>query len=554
MPPAPEPHDITRRLQARQLLDELFVDAEGCVRWWRDDQEMCDPLERARHRIAKACAAGREVRLSPILYASESDRDGRASCAGVATQDFNSLLKARLRPSIVILRETLYYGLWLLERYVEAWMSDAASECVANHLSDATPLSLGRRLTPLRLPEDGDLYRVLARPSREGPLPQPKRLFELLAIEQEETIVRYRWDDLLALEDDAYQQELARARLRQRVAETLRRESGAVELPQSLPTLAEELAQPDEDVAWSVHSLHPRGSNSLLIAEYKTGKTTLALNLLKALTDRDAFLGFYETDMPEGRVAYWNYEVSETQLRSWARDLGVRKPERAAVLNLRGYRLLLQEYADWAAQWLRERETVFWIIDPWARAYGEAENDNDRVTAFLEVLDDVKRRAGVPDLLLVTHTGREKPEQGRERARGATRLDDWADNRWILTEDDGDRFFFANGRDVDEEERRLEFDRHTRELVQVWDERSNRRVTARKRAAERMDEAILAVVRANPGITSTEIRASVSGNDALKLKRLKTLIVEGKLRTEQKGNAVKHYAREGTPREDDNGQ
>ena len=44
--------------------------------------------------------------------------------------------------------------------------------------------------------------------------------------------------------------------------------------------------------------------------------------------------------------------------------------------------------------------------------------------------------------------------------RGASRLDDWADSRWILTQDkDKNRYFSAIGRSVEVDEGKLAFDR-----------------------------------------------------------------------------------------------
>ncbi len=70
-----------------------------------------------------------------------------------------------------------------------------------------------------------------------------------------------------------------------------------------------------------------------------------------------------------------------------------------------------------------------------------------------------------------THTGRAAMDVGSERARGATRLDDWADVRWLLTrgtgEDIDNRYFRATGRDVETDEGVLEYNPLTRGLALV---------------------------------------------------------------------------------------
>ena len=95
-------------------------------------------------------------------------------------------------------------------------------------------------------------------------------------------------------------------------------------------------------------------------------------------------------------------------------------------------------------------------------------------------------------------------EQGEERARGATRLDDWADVRWLLTRDKGDvRFFRATGRDVDFDEVGLAFDERTRHLSITGGDR-------RSEADRRYRDAVLAVVESSPGMTARDLRTAVS--------------------------------------------
>ena len=99
------------------------------------------------------------------------------------------------------------------------------------------------------------------------------------------------------------------------------------------------------------------------------------------------------------------------------------------MLQLRGHVLPLHVplVFDHAVEWLKEREITFLIIDTYARAYGGDENNNAAVSRFLDTLDMLKEDAGVVDLVLTAHTGRKEHIQGEEHARGATRIDDWAD-------------------------------------------------------------------------------------------------------------------------------
>jgi hypothetical protein len=278
--------------------------------------------------------------------------------------------------------------------------------------------------------------------------------------------------------------------------------------PAYTPTLTDELALPDEPVTYRVDEVMPIGANIVLTAQYKVGKTTLTANLTRALADGKAFLDRFATHLGDGRVALWNYEVTRDQFRHWLRDLDVTHTEAVTVLNLRGTRMPLAArlIEDWAVAWLIDHHITVWLVDPYARAIVgsvDNENDNSQTSAFLDLLDVIKARAGVSELVLPAHTGRADLEPGTEHARGAARLDDWADVRWILTADQaGQRYFRANGRDVDVPEGHVTFDHFNRRLALDYATRTDVE-------AERLEGAILDVVTATPGIGMVELIAAV---------------------------------------------
>lgn len=276
--------------------------------------------------------------------------------------------------------------------------------------------------------------------------------------------------------------------------------------PPSTLTLADELRIPSKPITYAVEQLLPRGGNVLLTAQFKAGKTSLLNNLARSFTDGEPFLGRFEVRPLAGRVAMFNYEVGEDQFRDWLRDVGFERPERAAVLNLRGFRLPLHvpSVEDWVVRWLTQREVEVWFVDPFARAFGGAnENDNSEVGRWLDTLDVIKARAGVSELVLPVHTGRQEFEVGQERARGATRLDDWTDVRWFLNKDDADlRYFSATGRDVQFEEECLEFDSATRRLTMTGGNRKHK-------AKRVVEDIVLDLITRNPGIGSKGLRDGV---------------------------------------------
>jgi len=346
---------------------------------------------------------------------------------------------------------------------------------------------------------------------------------------------------------DPHEVEVSRQMERQRaLREATRRldeedQTRSLVIPPSTFSLAEELAIEEPPLAWTVGGLHPTGANTLLAAQFKVGKTTLGLNLLRSLVDGAMFLGERPVARPEGRVAYWNYEVSDRQFRKWLREADVKRPEDAAVWNLRDYRLPLTSAVgeDLAVRWLQERQVSVLIVDPFSRAYGGEENSNTEVGYFLEALDVIKRRADVTDLFMAAHFGRGGQEEGEEHARGATRLDDWADVRWLYrkasTGNPSPRYFRADGRDVFMDECRLDYDEASRKLWIAGG--SLKEDTAHGHLME-----VLRTCRDSPGILKTPLKETISSKADRRSKYVSDAVSIGYVRVEEDGpQRLKHY-------------
>lgn len=224
----------------------------------------------------------------------------------------------------------------------------------------------------------------------------------------------------------------------------------------------------------------------MLTAGYKVGKTTLMGNLVKSLADDEPFLGEFDTHFDTGTIAYLNYELDADTFREWMRDIGVVNTDRVtAPLHLRGFSLpfWVLSMHDRTCEWLRENAVAFIIFDPTARAWHglvDNENDNSQVGAFCVAVDELKRQAGIQDCLLAAHTGRAEHLEGAERARGATRLEDWADALWYLEKDKhGTRSLRAMGRDVELEATVLDYDIGTRILCSTGRTRAEDKRTRR---------------------------------------------------------------------------
>lgn len=272
----------------------------------------------------------------------------------------------------------------------------------------------------------------------------------------------------------ALQRAIDEERIKQTARDTVRKElseanaSNRYALPIYTRDLAEELQQPDEETQYIIDQLWPNGANISLTATFKAGKTSTINNVIRALVDHQPLFNEFATNH-HGRIAYLNYEVSPNQMRRWIRDVNIHNLTDVQIIHMRGHTWpLTSDYViKHTIELLASNNITTLILDPLARAFVGSgdENSNADVGIFLDTLDYIKDQAGVANLLIAAHTGR-NAEQGNNRARGASRFDDWVDARWMLSKDpDGQRWFQADGRDVSIDESKLDWDEHTRQQI-----------------------------------------------------------------------------------------
>lgn len=318
------------------------------------------------------------------------------------------------------------------------------------------------------------------------------------------------------------EEKIAEERRRRRVRRSVDAEKALAdwEEPPSFIHMGEELDLEDQAIVWAIEDLFELGTNVLLVAGYKAGKTVLALNMVKSLVDNEGFLGF-QTDFPDDgrRVAWWNYELTQAQARRWVHDLGVEHPERISQLRLRGYSMPLQTdvVVDWAVEWLRLRRVRVWVLDPFSEAFDGDENDNSVVRVWLQNLDEIKRRAGVECVLLIAHGGHVEQEEGREHARGASKLEGWKDVGWYYTKhsDQGDlRFLRAFGRDVDVPNFAVQMNLSTRVLSR---DESSIGLTRNEIVAQKKAKLIAGIVARHPGLQQDPALGITKGELRMKL-------------------------------------
>lgn len=324
-------------------------------------------------------------------------------------------------------------------------------------------------------------------------------------------------------------QELDRLRARTEAKRLFDLERQGEGQPFDAGLMSEIKARPPEP-PMRISGLQPWSSNVLLVAQHKTGKTSLGANYARALLLDEPFLGRFPVIPLTGKIAVLNYEVSGAQLVGWFDDVGV-PLDRCFQVNLRGRRNPLSSATDRAqlAELLREAEVEAVIVDPFSRAFtGTNQNDVGEVGAWLSDLEVfVRSEVGATDLLLMAHAG-----WNGDRARGSTGLVDWADAIWTMTRDEaGTRFFSANGRDVDLDEDQLVFDPETRRLSVAGI--GGRKESRKHQQLEELAAKALAIIAAEPGITSGAISEKLTGgqrND--RFAAIKYLVEQGKIYVE----------------------
>ena len=345
--------------------------------------------------------------------------------------------------------------------------------------------------------------------------------------------------DALALDNEVRAQ-----RIRKHAAAVVAAELAGQAPPFDADLLVDVLARPQEP-PHRVDGLIPSQAGTLVVAQRKTGKTTLELNLARSLLLGEDFLGRFPVRAATGRIGLLNYEVSAGQLARWAHEAGV-PTDRLYLVNLRGRRNPLgnAEDRDQLAEQLRQHEVESLIVDPFGRAFvGKSQNDSGEVGAWLASLDRWARGdCGVQDVILTAHAGWEG-----ERTRGASAREDWADSIVTLVRDKDDeqvRYLRAEGRDVLVEEDRLNFDADSRTLRLAG--AGSRKSAAKTRNVDELVEPVVKAVAAAPGITGNRLTqalrsagASFNGGDEIKAAKL--AVERGRLVIEDGPRNAKMY-------------
>lgn len=277
--------------------------------------------------------------------------------------------------------------------------------------------------------------------------------------------------------------------------------------------------------SYAIDGLLPTNCNVLFSAKAKAGKTSTSLNLARALTSNDDFLGEFRCPKISGNLVYVNFELDEVMLRQYGLEAGLDFDSTHLItLNLRGkarhFKILNEDFIDaWASE-LKKIDTEFLIVDPLSPIMamnGFDSDDNDGARRVLESFGAIQNLAGIDNVLIIDHTGHEQVG----RPRGASAKMDWPDVIWNQEKKNGDgtRTFSAEGRGV--EERKFSITRNSATgMIET---------TIPVDADGGDERLILASIENSPGITYPELEIMTKIKETTLRRRVKSYIAENRV-------------------------
>jgi hypothetical protein len=284
------------------------------------------------------------------------------------------------------------------------------------------------------------------------------------------------------------------------------------------------LAQKVQSTKWAIEDLLIMFGKVFLAAKAKSGKTTMSMSLLKSLADGDDFLGRFKVNPVEGRIGYMNLELTEPQMQEWVGRQEIKNHDRIHFWNLRGKANPFRSAnsRNHLIEEIRSLGIKTLIIDTFSKIFPGEANNNSEVNRFLAMLDLTLDKAGVEQLIMLVHAGNDG-----SKIRGATALTDHPDGIWYLASDEeGNRFFNAIGRDVSVPEGQLIYEADTSKLTYTGSSKKLARGVSAK-------DKVLTFIKENSGAAASVIDDSIGGTKDFKIKIRKQLVREGLVETKK---------------------
>lgn len=241
-----------------------------------------------------------------------------------------------------------------------------------------------------------------------------------------------------ALNEQAYMRKKANEHAEQRLMQE--RSVKKLELSDN-ETFVEVLKKPLVPTKWLIDSWFKSSTAVLLNADPKAGKTRLTLNFIKSLSENEPFLGRFQTNMPEGRIWYGNWDMPEDLMHEYLHDYNWLAPDRLILKNIGSmeFPFWVRAAFDDFVEYARRMSIKLMIVDTLhvaSQGYVTDENDNNEMSAFVHLLRSLCEVAGIPNLFVIHHTGHSSAHRGR----GASTLAADFDGMWFLHNEDSERF------------------------------------------------------------------------------------------------------------------
>lgn len=228
------------------------------------------------------------------------------------------------------------------------------------------------------------------------------------------------------------------------------------------------LTQKITDEEWLIDGLLHYQGKALLSAAMKSGKSTLMLEIIRALTSGTPFLGTFKVPKPL-TIAFYDMELGRPMAQRWLRDVKGIDLDRLHYVSLLGrgnaVDMRSKQIREATARKLSGLGVDVLIVDPVSpvlSALGLSENDSESIRPFLDSFDQLATEAGLSGVIITAHTG----HMEKTRARGSTAFGDWPSALWNMQKDGEDqdaiRSFAAFGRDVNVPRGALTFHPSTR--------------------------------------------------------------------------------------------
>jgi hypothetical protein len=308
--------------------------------------------------------------------------------------------------------------------------------------------------------------------------------------------------------------------------------------PQVIPrsvSLADRFQLKKHPIKWRIEKIMKIGQRVVISAQFKAGKTTFVVNIVRSLVDGVNFLDAFEVS-PVNLVTVLDFEMAEDDpnlLDEWYQDVGIKKTAHVHIKALRGrgssFNILDEDIrARWAADLKGTTVLVVDCLRPILDALGLDENRD--AGKFFTALDALLKDADIREAIIVHHMGHQ-----HERSRGDSRILDYPDVIWTLVRENEDpaspRFIKSFARGIDQPETALTYNPKNRRMGLG---NGSRRDTD----LEAHIEAVLGFVRSCPKPPNqTEIRKALKDDgisDAAVRKAIRAALKRGDL-TEMTG-------------------